>query len=84
MHRILDTKYTKANHNKVMNKQYQHLNDEERKRLLILLRNFEDLFSGKLGMCNTTPVDLELKYDVNPVFLRPYPVPRIPKSIFRK
>ena len=36
MHKILDTKYTKANHNKVMNEQYQHLNYEERKIILIL------------------------------------------------
>ena len=35
-------------------------------------------------MWNTVPVDLELKDDVNPVFSRPYPVPRVYEEIFRK
>ena len=35
-------------------------------------------------MRNTTTVDLELRDDTNPVCLRPYPVPRVHKSMFIK
>ena len=35
-------------------------------------------------MWNTAPVELELKDDVNPVCLRPYPVPRFNEAMFRK
>ena len=42
------------------------------------------MFGGILGTWNTDPVDLELKDDVNPVCLRPYPVPRVYEGIFRK
>ena len=41
-----------------MTEQCQHLNSEERKILLIILRKFEDLLGGMLGKWNTTPLDL--------------------------
>ena len=55
---ILDVKYKKSDLNKVMTKKCQHLNNKERKILLILLRKFKDMFDGMLGTWNTTPVDL--------------------------
>ena len=67
MHRIIDAKYKKSDLNKVMTEQCQHLNAEEFKRLLILLRKFEDLFHGVLDTWNTTWVELELKDDAKPV-----------------
>ena len=67
MRRILDDKYEKADLNNVMTEQFQHLNTKERKRLLNLLRKYEELFDGTLGKWNTTPVDLELRDDANPV-----------------
>ena len=67
MRRILDDKYEKADLNNVMTEQFQHLNTKERKRLLNLLRKYEELFDGTLGTWNTTPVDLELRDDANPV-----------------
>ena len=45
-----------------MNKKCQHLNTKERKRLINILRKFEDLFEGALGM-----VDSELRDDAKPV-----------------
>ena len=81
---IIDAKYKKANLNKAVTKQCQHLNAEEIKRLLILLRTFEDLFDVTLVTRNNTPVDLELKGDVKPVCSQPYPVTRVHKEIFRK
>ena len=69
MCRILYAKYKKADLNKFMTKQYQHLKTEECKRLLNLLSEFEDLFGGTLGTCNITPVDLELRYNAKLVCL---------------
>ena len=42
------------------------------------------MFDDTLGMCNTTPVDLELKDDVEPVFSRPYTVKRVHKEMFKR
>ena len=47
---FLDAKYKKADLNKVMTEQGQHLNAKKRERLMILLRKFENLFYGTLGM----------------------------------
>ena len=69
MCRILDAKCEKEDLNKVMNKQFQHLNTKERKRLINLLRKFEDMFDSTLGMWKTTIVELELKDDSKPVCL---------------
>ena len=82
MRRILDPKYKKSDLNKVMTKQWQHLNTEEREILLNLLRKYEDLFDGTLGKWNNTPVDLELRSDAKPVCLRLYPVLRLHEDMF--
>ena len=37
-----------------------------------------------LGTWNTTPLDLELKDDADPVFLRTYSVPRVHEAMFKK
>ena len=37
-----------------------------------------------MGTRNTTPLDLELKDDGNPVCSRPYPVPIVHKTMFKK
>ena len=56
--RIIDAKHKKADLNKVMTKQCQQLNTENRKILLSLLSKFEDPFNSTLGMWNTNPVEL--------------------------
>ena len=34
-----------------------HLNSEQRKKIIVLLNNLEDIFDGTLGKCiNNTPV----------------------------
>ena len=77
MRRILDAKYKKAGLNKVRTEQCQHLTATERHRLLNILKTFEYLFDGKLDTRKTALVDLELKDDVKPLCLRPYPVPKV-------
>ena len=84
IHRIPDAKYEDSDLNTVMAGQCQHLNTKENYMLMSLLRKFEDLFDGTLGTWNTTPVDLELNYDVKPVCSRPYSVPRVHGVMFKK
>ena len=84
MRRIIDAKYKKYDLNKVVTKQCQHANAEKRKRLLILLKKFKDLFNGTLGAWNTTPVDSELKDDEKLVCSQPYQAPRLKEVVFRK
>ena len=56
MRRFLNAKYKKANLNKVMTEQLQHLNTEKLKRLVVILRKSEDMFDGMLVTWYTTPV----------------------------
>ena len=84
MHIILDAKYEKYDLNNVMTKTFKHQTATERYILLHILKKFEDLFDGTLGTWNTTPVDLELNYDVKPVCSRPYSVPRVHGVMFKK
>ena len=43
-----------------------------------------NIFYGTLGTWNTTLVELELKDDEKPVFLRTYSVPRMNETMFIK
>ena len=82
--RVINAKYEKADLNIVMVKKCQHLRPEELYILPNLLSKSEDLFDGTLGTWNTTSIDLELKENTKPVCLRPYTIPRVHKSMFRK
>ena len=55
---ILNAKYEKADLNKVMNKQFQHLSTYECEKFLALMNLFEDIFDGMLGIWNTKLVYL--------------------------
>ena len=81
--KILDSNYKAADLDKIANNAEQ-LNDEQRAKLLVLLKDFEDVFDGTLGKWKTDPVDIELKPDAKPVNSRYYPVPRINKETFKK
>ena len=67
-----------------MTEQCQHLTATECHRLLHLLNKFEDMFDGMSGTWKSTPVDLELKDNVNHVCSRLYPVPKIHENMFKK
>ena len=60
-----------------MTEQRQNITVTEHYRLLQLLKKFEDLFDGTLGMWKTTPMDLEVKDNAKPVWLKPYAVPKL-------
>ena len=67
MRRILDAKYKKSDLKKAMTEQCQHLNAKECEIILNLISKYEELFDGTLGTWNTTPLDLGLRDDANPV-----------------
>ena len=81
--KILDSKYEKADLDEVAANAEQ-LNKPQQRKLLSLLKDFEDLFDGTLGHWETEPIDIELKPDHKPSSARYYPVPRINKATFKK
>jgi hypothetical protein len=64
--------------------QCRHLDAHQRKELLNLLLEFEDLFDGTLGIWDTEPVHLELKDDAKPYHGKLYPVPKAHKETLMK
>ena len=82
--KILDAKYEKADLPDIVENQCQHLDAHQRKLLLDLLLEFEDLFDGTLGIWDTEPVHLELKEGAKPYHGRPYPVPKAHKETLMK
>jgi hypothetical protein len=72
---IIESKYTPADLNKIV-EECTHLEKDEQRQLLKLLQKFEQLFDGTLGTWKTDPVDLELiNPNVKPFHAKPYPVP---------
>ena len=67
-----------------METQCQHLPMTQRNELLKLLQKSEELFDGTIGTWKKDPVDFELKEDAKPIFLRPYPVPKVHEEMFKK
>ena len=53
-----------------------HLSGPEQARLPKLPQEFEELFSGKLGDWDCTPVSLQLKEGAQPYHGRPFPIPK--------
>ena len=49
-----------------------------------LLQKFEELFNETLRTRKIDMVDFKLKEDVKPICLRPYPVPKLHKKMFKK
>ena len=81
--KILDSKYEKADLNKVV-EDAETLNRDQKRMLLKLLKQYEKLFDGTLGKWRTNPVEIETRPDSKPVNSRWYPVPRINKQTFKK
>ena len=76
--KILDSNYKAA-------RNAEQLNDEQKAKLLVLLKDFDDVFYGTLlGKWKTELVDIELKSDAKLVSSRYYPVPRVIKETFKK
>ena len=74
---ILDAKYEQSDLHKVLETQFQHLTITQSNYLLKLLQNFEELFDGTLSTWKIDPLYFELKQDVKPICLQPYPVTKV-------
>jgi hypothetical protein len=62
----------------------EDLDENQQKKLLSLLKDFEDLFDGTLGKWDTDPIDIETKPNHKPSSARYYLVPKINKATFKK
>eukprot|EP00804_Cyclotella_cryptica_P017417 CCRYP_016643-RA/>CCRYP_016643-RA protein AED:0.05 eAED:0.05 QI:1387/-1/1/1/-1/1/1/282/1119 len=74
--KILDAKYEKADLRAIVRDNCTHLSGPEQARLLELLQEFEELFSGKLGDWDCKPVSLQLKEGAQPYHGRSFPIPK--------
>eukprot|EP00804_Cyclotella_cryptica_P029391 CCRYP_013329-RA/>CCRYP_013329-RA protein AED:0.14 eAED:0.20 QI:0/0/0/1/0.5/0.33/3/0/844 len=72
---ILDAKYEKADLRAIVKDNCTHLSVPEQTKLLELLQEFEELFSGKLDW-DCKPVSHQLKEGAQPYHGRPFPIPK--------
>ena len=63
--------------------QCQHPTEAQCNELLKLSQKYEEFFDGTLGNWKKYPLYFELKEDTDPIFLRPYPVPKVHKEMFK-
>ena len=61
MHAVLDNKYENSDLNKFIKDQLKNLTEDQKKYLLNLFQNFEDLLDGTLDTRKTDPLYFELK-----------------------
>ena len=73
--RILDAKYEPAKPADIVAK-CDHLSEDQKADLLVLLEEFEDLFDGTLGKWTGKEYDIELKPDAKPYHARAFPIPK--------
>ncbi len=74
---ILDADYKKADLQLVVRDNCKHLEFDQQKKLLQLLKKYELLFDGILGDWKTKPVSFQLKEDASPYHGRAFPVQKI-------
>ena len=73
---ILDAKYEKADLRSIVKDNCTHQSNPEQTKLLELLQEIEELFSGKLGDWDCKLVSLQLKEGAQPYHGRPFPIPK--------
>ena len=74
--KILDAKYAPADLDEIV-RQCEHLADDAKTKLHSLLKKYEHLFDGTLGVWNNEPYNIELKEGAKPYHSKPFPVPKI-------
>ena len=60
------------------------IDKNQRKNLLIILKEFGDFFDGTPGKWDTNTINVEVKPTSKPFNVRYYPVPNINKETFHK
>jgi hypothetical protein len=81
---ILDAKYTKAAIRSVVRDNCKYLKDDQQKKLLQLLMEYDSLFDSTLGDWKTKLVFFQLKEGASPYHGRAFPVPKIHKDTLIK
>ena len=80
---ILDAKYDKTDITETVSG-LTHLDSSQRRDLLDVLEKNSSVFDGSLGRYPHKQFHIELEPDAKPIHARPYPVPRIHLSTFKK
>ena len=83
MKRILDAKFSKADL-KTIAERSTHLDPQERYELYTLLKKYESLLGGNLGIWHGTPYDIKLKPDAEPFHEKNIPLPHIHEPTFKE
>jgi len=80
---ILDAKYDSTTTQEVIDKQ-THLNEYQKAELKKVLDKYGTLFDGTLGHYPHYKVNLKVDQSMKPVHAKPYPVPFLHQSTFKK
>ena len=80
---ILDAKYDFTDVKDVV-KTITHLNPQQRADILAVLQKHQKMFDGSLGVYPHKKFYIEIDPNAKPVYARPYAVPRIHLSVFKK
>ena len=83
MKRILNAKYSKANI-KTISESSTHLDTQERNELYTLLKKYECLFDGNIGIWHGKPYDIKLKPYAESYHGKTFPVLRIHGLTFKQ
>lgn len=81
--RILDADYSRVDIEKHI-AELSHLDDDEKRKLVTILKNHRSLFSGGLGTLNIKPIRLDLIDDAKPYHARAFPVPQAYEGVTKK
>lgn len=80
---ILDAKYEKADLVKIV-EDTKGIKPIQKRKLLKLLRNFEEMFDGTLGTWKNSEYHIELRKDAKPYHGKPYTVPKAYEQVLRR
>ena len=81
---VLDAYCGQAHLAEVVEKLYSYLSNERRAQILVVLKQYKDLFIGTLGDLRIELVHLELKEGSKPKHNKSCPLSKITKEILKK
>ena len=73
--KVLEAKYKPANLEEIC-ASTGNITEEQKSRLLALLKQYKELFNGLVGTWKGPPYKIQLKQGVTPYHAKPYPVPK--------
>lgn len=81
---MLDAKYEPVSIDEVIYQHCSHLSSEQQRQLHEVLSQHTKLFDGTLGLYPGEPMHIDLVEGAVPVYRRPYPVPHVHLTTFKK